>query len=71
MDETVAGRPGQRLTTEGRFPSFRWAPSGHWLAYVKDDGFWVIRSSGTDARALSPSAGMVRLLRVHFLERLL
>ncbi|MBI3799569.1 MAG: PD40 domain-containing protein [Deltaproteobacteria bacterium] len=55
IKELPDGQP-QQLTTDGRSPSFRWAPSGQWLAYVKDDGFWVVRPSGANAKALSPSA---------------
>jgi len=46
----------QRLTTGGHCANPRWSPSGQWVAYVKDDELWLVRASGTDARALNPSA---------------
>ncbi|HEV8716976.1 MAG TPA: hypothetical protein VGX03_29670 [Candidatus Binatia bacterium] len=44
----------QRLAIDGHSTGSSPSPSGQWKAYPKDGELWVARSSGTDARALSP-----------------
>ena len=49
--------PSQRITFDGHNQEPRWAPSGQWLTFRRDDAVWVIRPDGTSGHPF-PTEGM-------------